>query len=191
MELPDNVLLVGLTHGEIDEGARSLNSELRGVGDGVNDRRRVQKGFRRYAAAVQAGAADFVSFDNGDAQAGTCSVQRSCVATWSAANDGHVEFRGGCLDVVVHCSPVALSLWKAGSHFLDGQVPVDAVGDDVLSGFEHEPHVVEMDHELVGLERHVVADPLDLIEGVFVSPRGLAGVTDVVVAADPLYGQKV
>src|SRR5262245_9251687 len=72
---------------------------------------------------------------------------------------------------------------SAGARLVDVEAAVDAVRDDLLPGLGCQAPAVEPDLDLVGLERHHVADPADLLVGVRVRPGGTTRVADVVVVA--------
>src|SRR5699024_11072240 len=76
----------------LDVDALELGFDAEGLGalGGVGDLGRVQKSLRRHAAAVQAGAANLVAFDQSDLHVEFCGSQSSGIATGSASQNDKV-----------------------------------------------------------------------------------------------------
>src|SRR6266540_423542 len=73
-----------------------------------------------------------------------------------------------------------------GGRLVERKVAVDAVRDHVLAGLQLQSYAVEVQLDLVRLERHQPRDAPYLGPGVLIRPRRAAGAGDVVVAGQAL-----
>ena len=92
---------------------------------------------------------------------------------------------GSTTSSVAFIDALPAGFWRTSSASRPRSIPC---GDDCLSGFEMKALIVEPDIDLVGLERHQIADPARLRPRVDIRPRRLLVLSDGVVVGQTLVG---